>query len=135
AGDLRADAVGEADYFSRAGMHSRLSIPFRIGGRITGAVGFASFRDTRTWPEDLIARLTLVGEVFAHAVARKREQEKLLGAMAEIKVLKERLEHENAYLKDAAKIRSPQGIVGKSPLFLSVLDEIGQVAQTNSTVL
>src|SRR5206468_12455836 len=134
AGDLRADAVGEADYFSRAGMHSRLSIPFRIGGRITGAVGFASFRDTRTWPEDLIARLKLVGEVFAHAVARKREQEKLLGAMAEIKVLKDRLERENAYLKDVAQIR-PQGLVGKSPRFLSVLDDIAQVAQTGSTVL
>ena len=33
------------------------------------------------------------------------------------------------------RIRPPQGIVGKSPRFLSVLDEIGQVAQTDSTVL
>ena len=76
-----------------------------------------------------------MGEVFAHAIARKREQEKLLGAMAEIKVLKDRLEHENAYLKDVAQVRPLQGFVGKSPRFLSVLDEIGQVAQTDSTVL
>ncbi len=116
-------------------MHSHLSIPFRIGGRIIGAIAFAAFRNTRSWPDDLIARLTLVGEVFAHAVARKREQEKLLGAMAEIKVLKDRLERENVYLKDAARIRPPQGIVGKSPRFLSVLDDIGQVAKTDSTVL
>jgi len=135
ADDLPPEAAGEAEYFRRTGMHSHLSIPFRIGGRIIGAVAFAAFRDTRPWPEDLIARLTLVGEVFAHAVARKREQEKLLGAIAEIKVLKDRLERENAYLKDAAQVRPPQGIVGKSPRFLSVLDEIGQVAQTDSTVL
>ena len=57
-----------------------------------------------------------------------REQEKLLRAMTEIKVLKDRLEHENAYLKDAARTRPSQGIVGKSPRFLSVLDDIEQVA-------
>jgi transcriptional regulator with GAF, ATPase, and Fis domain len=131
--DLPPEAVGEAEYFRRTGMHSHLSIPFRIGGRIIGAIAFAAFRDTRSWPDDLIARLTLVGEVFAHAIARKREQEKLLRAMAEIKVLKDRLERENAYLKDVA--RPSQGIVGKSPRFLSVLDDIGQVAQTDSTVL
>ena len=133
--DLPPEAVGEAEYFRRNEMHSHLSIPFRIGGRIIGAIAFAAFRDTRSWPADLIARLTLVGEVFAHAIARKREQEKLLGAMAEIKVLKDRLERENAYLKDAVRIRPPQGIVGKSPIFLSVLDDIGQVAQTDATVL
>jgi transcriptional regulator with GAF, ATPase, and Fis domain len=135
ADDLPPEAVGEAEYFKRTGLHSHLSIPFRVGGRIIGAIAFAAFRDIRAWPDDLIARLTLVGEVFAHAIARKREQEKLLGAMAEIKVLKDRLERENAYLKDAAQVRPPQGIVGKSPRFLSVLDEIEQVAQTDSTVL
>jgi len=133
--DLPPEAVGEAEYIKRTGLRSHLSIPFRIGGRIIGAIAFAAFRETRAWPDDLIARLTLVGEVFAHAVARRREQEKLLGALAEIKVLKDRLERENAYLKDAAKVRPLQGLVGKSPRFLSVLDEIGQVAQTDSTVL
>jgi len=135
ADDLPPEAVGEAEYFKRTGLYSHLSIPFRIGGRIIGAIAFAAFGETRAWPDDLIARLTLVGEVFAHAIARKREQEKLLGAMAEIKVLKDRLERENAYLKDAARVRPLQGLVGKSPRFLSVLEEIEQVAQTGSTVL
>jgi transcriptional regulator with GAF, ATPase, and Fis domain len=135
ADDLPSEAVGEAEYFRRTGMHSHLSIPLRIGGNIVGAIAFAAFRETRGWPADLIARLKLVGEVFAHAIARTREQEKLLGALAEIKVLKDRLERENAYLKDAAQVRPLQGLVGKSPRFLSVLDEIAQVAQTDSTVL
>jgi formate hydrogenlyase transcriptional activator len=135
ADDLPPDAVGEAEYFRKTGMHSHLSIPLRIGGTVIGAIAFAAFRETRTWPDDLIARLMLVGGVFAHAIARKREQEKLLTAMAEIKVLKDRLERENAYLKDVAQVRPLQGLVGKSPRFLGVLDEIGQVAQTDSTVL
>jgi formate hydrogenlyase transcriptional activator len=134
ADDLPPEAIGEHEYFQRTGLHSHLSIPLRIGGNIIGAIAFAAFRETRAWPADLIARLKLVGEVFAQAIARKREQEKLLSAMAEIKVLKERLERENAYLRDAAQ-RPPQGIVGKSPRFLSVLEEIEQVAKTDSTVL
>ncbi len=133
--DLPPEAIGEREYCKRTGMHSHLCIPFRIGGRIIGAIAFSAFRETRVWPDDLIARLTLMGKVFANAIAGQREQERLLVAMAEIKVLKDRLERENAYLKAAARIGPPRGIVGKSPRFLSVLDEIGQVAQTDSTVL
>jgi formate hydrogenlyase transcriptional activator len=134
ADDLPPEATGEADYFWRTGMHSHLSIPLRIGGSVVGAIAFSAFRETRAWPDDLIARLMLVGGVFAHAITRKREQEKLLCALAEIRVLKDRLERENAYLKDATHVR-PQGLVGKSPRFLAVLEEIAQVAQTGSTVL
>jgi len=135
ADDLPREAVAEAEYFKRTGLHSHLSIPLRIGGRIIGAIAFAAFRETRVWPDDLIARLKLVGEVFAQAIARKREQEKLLNALAEIKVLKDRLEHENSYLKHIAQVRPPHGLTSRSPRFLSVVEEIRQVAQTGSTVL
>lgn len=133
--DLPPEAVGEAEYCQRTGLHSHLSIPLRIGGRVVGAIAFASFRETRAWPEDLIARIRLVGEVFAHAVARKREQEKLLAALAEIRLLKDRLERENSYLKQAAQVRPPQRLASRSPGFLSVVEEVKQVAQTSSTVL
>jgi formate hydrogenlyase transcriptional activator len=133
--DLPPEAVAEAEYVQRTGLHSHLSIPLRIGGRIVGAIAFAAFKETRAWPDDLIARLKLVGEVFAQAIVRKREQEKLLSAMAEIKVLKDRLEQENSYLKQAAQVRPPHGLKSRSPNFLSVIEEIVQVAQTGSTVL
>ena len=135
ANDLPPEAVGEAEYFQRTGLHSHLSIPLRVGGRIIGAIAFAAFRETRTWPDDLIARIRLVGEVFAHAIARKREQEKLLAAMAEIRLLKDRLERENSYLKQAVEVRPPQGLTSRSSRFLSVVEEIKHVALTSSTVL
>jgi formate hydrogenlyase transcriptional activator len=133
--DLPPEAAIEAEYWRSFGLHSHLSIPLRIGGRIVGVIAFAAFKETRAWPEDLIARLKLVGEVFAHAIARKREQEKLVAAVAEIKSLKDRLEQENAYLQCTAQIRPPQGLTSHSPCFLSVIEEIAQVAQTSSTVL
>jgi formate hydrogenlyase transcriptional activator len=135
ADDLPPEAVGEAEYIQRTGLRSHLSIPLRIGGRVIGAIAFSAFRETRNWPDDLIARVMLVGEMFAHAIARKREHERLLAAMAEIRLLKDRLERENSYLKQAAQVRQPQRLTSRSPRFLSVVEEVKQVAQTSSTVL
>jgi formate hydrogenlyase transcriptional activator len=73
--------------------------------------------------------------VFAHAIARKREREKLLAAMAEIRLLKDRLERENSYLKQASQVRPLQRLSSRSPRFLSVVEEVKQVALTSSTVL
>jgi formate hydrogenlyase transcriptional activator len=135
ADDLPPEAVGEAEYVQRTGLRSHLSIPLRIGGRVVGAIAFSAFRETRNWPDDLIARVMLVGEVFAHAIARKRENEKLLAAVAEIRLLKDRLERENSYLKQASQVRPLQRLSSRSPRFLSVVEEIKQVALTSSTVL
>ncbi len=133
--DLPPEAVGEAEYVQRTGLRSHLSIPLRIGGRVIGAIAFSAFKETRNWPDDFIARVMLVGEVFAHAIARKREHEKLLAAMAEVRLLKDRLERENSYLKQAVQVRPPQRLTSRSSRFLSVVEEIKQVALTSSTVL
>jgi formate hydrogenlyase transcriptional activator len=133
--DLPPEAAAEAEYCRRTGLVSHLAIPLRIGGKVIGAIAFSAHRETRNWPEDLAIRLRLVGEVFAQALARKRQQEKLLQALAEIKVLKDRLERENNYLQHVAQVRPPQGLSSRSPRFLSVIEEASHVAQTSSTVL
>ena len=38
-------------------------------------IGFGSFRHYRAWPDALVRRLRLLGDVFANAVARKRAEE------------------------------------------------------------
>jgi formate hydrogenlyase transcriptional activator len=133
--DIPPEATGEAEYFKRTGLRSHFSIPLRVGSRIIGAFGFASFNQTRSWPEELIARIRLVGEMFAHAIARKREQEKLLAAMEEIRLLKDRFEQENIYRRHAVHISQPHGLSSRAPSFISVIEEIAQVSQTSSTVL
>jgi formate hydrogenlyase transcriptional activator len=133
--DLPPEAAAEAEYCRRTGLVSHLAIPLRIGGKVIGAIAFSAHRETRNWPEDLAIRLRLVGEVFAQALARKRQQEKLLQALAEIKVLKDRLERENSYLQHVTQIRLPHGLTSHSPRFLSVIEEAAHVAQTSSTVL
>jgi transcriptional regulator with GAF, ATPase, and Fis domain len=133
--DLPPEAIAEAEYARRLNMRSNLGIPLRVGGRIFGAIAFSAFRETRAWPDDLIARLKILGEVFVQALARKREEEKLLAALAEIKSLKDRLERENTYLQQVAQVKLPQGLMSRSPLFKTAIEEIEQVAPTGSTVL
>jgi PAS domain S-box-containing protein len=72
--DLPPEAVGEAEYYRRSGIRSSLGIPLRVGGRIVALINFSAFRSTREWPDDLIARLKIVGEVIAQALMRKRSE-------------------------------------------------------------
>jgi PAS domain S-box-containing protein len=72
--DLPAEAIGEIEYYRRSGIRSSLGIPLRVGGRIVGLINFSAFRSTREWPDDLIARLKIIGEVMAQALVRKRSE-------------------------------------------------------------
>jgi formate hydrogenlyase transcriptional activator len=133
--DLPPEAVAEAAYVRNIKLRAQVSIPLRIGGRICGMIAFGAFRETRHWPLDLIARITLIGEMIAQALARKRSDEKLGAAMAQVRSLKDRLEQENVYLRQTAQARLPHGLTSHSSRFKSVIEEVGQVAQTNTTVL
>ena len=78
---LPPEAVAEREYVTRIGLRSQLTIPFRVAGRIIGAIGFASFRHEVRWTPRLIRSVRLIGEVFANALARKQaasEQTRLL---------------------------------------------------------
>ncbi|MFY9974737.1 MAG: sigma 54-interacting transcriptional regulator [Chromatiaceae bacterium] len=133
--DLPPEASAEAEYCRRTGLKSNLGIPLRIGGRVMGAIAFAAFQRTRAWPEDLIIRLKLFGEVFAQALARSRREAQLAAALAEITRLKERLTAENDYLRRSACPGSVRVLESRSPRFNQVLEEIAQVAPTSATVL
>ncbi len=72
--DLPRGATEEAEYFRQSGIRSSVGIPLHVGGRIVGFINFSAFRSTREWPDDLIARLKIVGEVIAQALVRERSE-------------------------------------------------------------
>jgi PAS domain S-box-containing protein len=69
---LPPQATAERAYCAQVGLKSHIMIPLKVMGSVVGALGFGSFRAYRQWPEDLIPRLRLVGEIFTNALARKR---------------------------------------------------------------
>jgi signal transduction histidine kinase len=75
--DLPAEATRERAYCLRVGLKSYVMIPLEVTGSVVGAIGFGSFHGRRDWPDDLVQRLRLVGEIFTNALARKRADEAL----------------------------------------------------------
>jgi signal transduction histidine kinase len=73
--DLPAEAIREREYCARVGLKAHVMIPLKVTESVVGAIGFGSFRGPRDWPDDLIRRLRLVGEIFTNALARKRADE------------------------------------------------------------
>jgi len=72
--DLPPGAIEEAEYFRQSGIRSSVGIPLHVGGQTVAFTAFSAFRPTREWPDELIARLKIVGEVMAQALVRKRSE-------------------------------------------------------------
>ena len=74
--------------------------------------------------------------IFRDVSQKKADQKRLLAALEEVEMLKNRLELENAYLLEEldSKFNHHQ-IVGQSPAILRVLQQVELVAPTDATVL
>src|SRR5262249_44931447 len=89
--DLPLEATSEREYYLQVGLKSHLMIPLKVMGTVVGAIGFDSFRRRRHWPDDMIQRLRLVGEIFANALARKRAEEAIQSREQSLRQTRERL--------------------------------------------
>jgi len=132
------DEVPEPDremmraYFVKA----TLAIPLAVGGRVIGVVTFGALREERQWQQEIVTRLRLLAEVFANALERKRVEQELRNALAQVKALRDRLRDENAYLRrEVSTLQGPSLIVGKSEAISAALSLASQVAPTPATVL
>jgi DNA-binding NarL/FixJ family response regulator len=99
--DLPAEATAERAYVARAGLKSQFTIPLQMAGAVVGALGFASFRAPLEWPEDLVLRLGLMGDIFNYALARKHAYEALQRANAHVRILRNDLASATRQLRAA----------------------------------
>jgi transcriptional regulator with GAF, ATPase, and Fis domain len=134
--EMPAEAVNEKEYCRKVGIKSSAIVPLMVGGKAMGNIGFDMIRHERTWPDDALERLRLVGHILGNTITRKRNDDVLLRAHDEIHALKERLEAENVYLrKEIERDYSREGIHGHSEVMRDVLRQVEQVAATGATVL
>ena len=126
----------ESKWMQRVGMKANVTIPLAVGGVVLGGIAFSSFSEERIWPNAVIQRLQLVGEVFAGALIRKGAELKLKKAFSKIKELKDQLQKENFYLQEEIKLKHKhEEIIGQSDAIKEVLSMVEQVSDTDSTVL
>ena len=83
------DAHAEREYLAQSGLKSQLTIPLLASGVIVGGIGFACFRERVEWPEDLVQRLRLVGDIFTNALARKQADDALRALASKLLTVQE----------------------------------------------
>jgi len=94
-----------------------------------GVLSFVSVKFEKQWPDVIVMRLRLLGEIITNVLERKRADQK-------IQQLKNRLEAENLYLRDQIDTEHKhESVVGQSERIKRVLLKVDQVATTDSTVL
>jgi formate hydrogenlyase transcriptional activator len=117
------------------GIKAGLVIPFGIEGTFTYALAFGH-HSRRSWPEGILQRFRLLGEVILNALLRKEHDLDIRKAFDEIKELKEQAESENIILREELDaLMRHQNILGESDQLKKVLLKVEQVAKTNTAVL
>jgi formate hydrogenlyase transcriptional activator len=129
------DPVDRENYRS-LGIRSAVAVPLSVGGENIGAMGFNLLREERSWDPDTVHRLRVIATAFGNVLARQKADEALGTALAEVERLRDQLHAENAFLRREARQRLGTGpIIGDSPAVRRVLEQVQQVAATDSTVL
>lgn len=75
--DLPPEARPEQELIQPFAMQSFIAVPMAYQGSLVGILGFGSVRTEKTWSEETIMLLKIVGEIFAIALERKGVEEEL----------------------------------------------------------
>jgi formate hydrogenlyase transcriptional activator len=127
--ELPEEAVAERAEVLALGMRSHVVVPLRLGGQWVCALATAMAEKERSFSDEEITRIRVIGEVLANALHRSNLER-------EVRELLRRLKAENEYLRDAVGANVGfEWIVGKSPALRHVLELATQVAPTSTTVL
>jgi PAS domain S-box-containing protein len=85
--------------FQLQGIQSLLYVPLVAAGEVVGFIGCDAVRSVKTWTEDHIALLRIVGEIFVTAIERRR-------FLAELELRAADLARSNAELEQFAYVAS-----------------------------
>ena len=77
--DLPPEAGADLAVLRVLGIRAGVFVPVTMSGSVVGALSLSSPNTEHPWPDELLPRVTILGEVFASVVAReaaeRREQE------------------------------------------------------------
>ena len=134
--NLPENAEVDRNTFSKFKVKSCLLLPMISDDIVIGVLSFDSLRSNYSWPDHLVQRLKLVGEILVNALSRKRSDESLHKALKEIKQLKDNIEAERNYLKEEINTEHNfEYIIGHSAALKEALNKVKQVAPTDTTAL
>jgi FixJ family two-component response regulator/signal transduction histidine kinase len=81
--DLPAEAASDLLALHALGIRAALMVPLSVAGQVVGALSFATANEDRNWPEPLLPRVALFGEVLAAVFARQAAEQREREAQAQ----------------------------------------------------
>ena len=134
--ELPKEAALEKKLYRDLGVKSCVSVPIRVSGHAVGILQIATTREHRSWPDEIVPRLRIVGDILLNSLIRTRWEASLQTALEEIKDLKARIEADYHFLRQEIDTGTAiRGMIGKSDAFQKVMTQVKQVAATGATVL
>jgi signal transduction histidine kinase len=91
--ELPVEVRVDRQTFAELATQSHLSVPLAVDGTVIGALSLGVVTAERRWPDALIPRVRLLGEIFANALARRQADRQLWEARTETAHYQERLAH------------------------------------------
>jgi two-component system, LuxR family, sensor kinase FixL len=80
--ELPPEAAIDRQTYQSVGTRSFLAVPLLEGDAMLGGLFFSTVETEREWPDELLQRLPLLGEVFVNVLARRRADEALTESRA-----------------------------------------------------
>jgi PAS domain S-box-containing protein len=134
--ELPPEAETDRRSWTGMGVKSALHLPLVVDASSAYLFAITSLTRNTRWPQEMLPRLKLVGELFMNAMYRRVAEEELRSSYNEIAQLKDKLEVEADYLRSEVRsFTSHERIIGQSEPIRMVLAMVEQVAPTSSTVL
>jgi PAS domain S-box-containing protein len=122
--------------YGASGTRSAIATALVVGGRNVGALAFCTVTAERTWTDDAVNRLKLIAGVFGQAIAWQESNRSLQAALKDVERLQNELQVDNTQLRREISDRTGHGhALGHSAALRRVLEQVSQVAPTDSTVL
>ncbi len=97
--DLPSEAATEKAEFERERIKSLICVPMILGESVVGFLGFDSVRSEKSWSDDSIALLKVVGEILVGAQQRIKAEKALTVTMDQLEIERVALQEKNIALK------------------------------------
>src|SRR5262245_12281810 len=134
--ELPADAHAEREVAARLCFRSHLAVPLSIAGGWVCALSMATCFADRSWSDETVDEVRVLGQILANALHRARLETELRESVHTLRRVERGLRAENAYLREEVEVEAGfEAIVGKSPLVRRALGLAAQVADAPTSVL
>jgi transcriptional regulator with GAF, ATPase, and Fis domain len=134
--ELPVDAAAERELATSLPILSVMAVPLEVGRRWVCALGTSTARSYRSWADEDVEHIQIVGQLLANAIHRRNIETNLRESLAEVRRLQRRLEAENQYLRESvADTAGFEEIAGKSLRLREALELAARVAPTSTPVL